>query len=140
VFNPIECRLTSSRLSAAVTFGPLVLLGVLGWSAGVEPVWLVPAWVVTFYVLWYNQGLEPPVRYLRWHGERVILYTDPDLTDPEPYQWTGRGRRNLLYIRLELFSETRERHDQMIWRDTVTDASWRALNAAYRVNSAVKAP
>lgn len=139
MFNPIECRLTPSRLAPGLTFGPVVLLGVLGWFAGVDPVWLLSALAVTLYVLRHSHCLEPPIRYLRWHGDRVVLYTDFDLSDPEPYQWTGRGRRNSLYIRLELLTETRERRDQTIWRDSVSDASWRALNAAYRVNAAATA-
>lgn len=135
MFSPIECRLKPSRLSQVIVVGPVILMGVLAGFNGLHLVWLVPALGVTLYTLRHSQQLDYAPAYLRWQGERVLLATDPDRPVFEPYRWSGRGRRNTLYVDLELMSQDNERYDARIWRDSVTDASWRALNAAFRVNA-----
>ncbi len=111
-------------------------MALFGWQAGVALLWLLPALAVTLYVLWQTHRQEQAPAYLRWQGDQLRLFDEPSLTgSSHRYQWNGRGRRNRLYIRLELLNDESLRHDLVIWRDSVTDANWRSLNAAYRVNS-----
>lgn len=110
-------------------------MALFGWQAGVALPWLLPALAVTLYVVWQTHRQEREPAYLRWQGDQLRLFDEPNLTSAsDGYQWNGRGRRNRLYIRLELLNEESLRHDLVIWRDSVTDANWRSLNAAYRVN------
>lgn len=135
MFNPIECRVRPSRLARILTFAPPPVGAGLAMAAGVPPTWTLALTAVTAVSLWRWQRQDATPVYLRWWAERVTLYFDADLTEAEEYDWTGRGRRNARYLRLQLSNET-GRRDLMIWRDSVSDASWRALNACYRVQAA----
>lgn len=132
--GPIECRLRPSRLALFLTYAPIGGLVLLAFAAGVPLVWLGPMALVTTFSLWrLKLGTEPWV-YLRWHAARLTLFHGPTPTEAETFAWTGRGRRNAWYLRMELESDD-GRYTLMIWRDSVTDASWRALNACYRVQA-----
>ncbi len=79
---------------------------------------------------------EPQPVYLRWAGADLWVYDQLASTAGERYQWRGRGRRNALYVRFELACvETGYRRELMVWRDSVTDPSWRSLNAWFRIQA-----
>lgn len=132
--GPIECRLQRSRLALLVTYAPVGGLVTLAFAAGVPLVWLGPMAMVTLFLLWrLKLGTEPWV-YLRWHADRLTLFPGLTPSEADAFVWTGQGRRNAWYLRMELESDN-GRYTLMIWRDSVTDASWRALNACYRVQA-----
>lgn len=132
MFSPIECPLRPSRLAWLVTWLPVPLLSVLAWLAARPPLWiLLPALVVQF-ALWRIRPPNPPAQLLRWQHDRLSLF-DAD-HQAERFRWNGLGRRSACYIRLQLETEAgAERSVLMLWRDSLSDASWRALNAYYRV-------
>lgn len=134
--NPIECRLQPSRLRWLMMSAPLVLcLLLLGFSA--LPVWLLGALAVASGLcLVVAVRAEPLPVYLRWVGADLWLYEQLSSTGAERCVWHGRGRRNALYVRFELeCAETGNRRELMIWRDSVTDPSWRSLNAWFRIQA-----
>ncbi|WP_394169088.1 hypothetical protein [Saccharospirillum alexandrii] len=134
--NPIECRLQPSRLRWLMMSAPLVLcLLLLGFSA--LPLWSLGALALVLGLcLVVAVRSEPPPVYLRWMGADLWLYEQMAPSGAERYLWRGRGRRNALYVRFELeCADTGNRRDLMIWRDSVTDPSWRSLNAWFRIQA-----
>lgn len=132
---PIECRLRPSRLGQGLLWLPLVALAVLAVAAGVPLVWVAPLAGVIGVSLWRLRLGQGDWGYLRWQGSHLTLYRGASQTNAETYDWLGRGRRNAWYLRLDLHDQYAGRYDLVIWRDSVTDASWRALNACYRVQA-----
>ncbi|MEX0624257.1 protein YgfX [Saccharospirillum sp.] len=134
--NPIECQLQPSRLRwLMMSAPPVICLILLGFSA--LPLWFLGALTLVLGVVLVHGILaEPQPRYLRWAGADVWLYDQLTSAKAEQYQWQGGGRRNALYIRLALICvDTGYRRDLMIWRDSVTDPSWRSLNAWFRIQA-----
>jgi hypothetical protein len=116
---------------------PAVASFCLLWFSDI-PVWVlcllaVPlAWAL-FQVVSASAGPD----YLRWSGSDVVLFEYRSPVLAERYAWSGRGRRNSLYLRLVLACEqTGQRRTLMIWRDSVSDPSWRSLNAWFRIQAA----
>lgn len=139
MFSPIECRLRPSRLAWLVVLIPAPSLALLLVLAQ-RPWWLsVLAAAVVQLALWQTRPINPPADRLRWQGDRLTLF-DLEL-NAESYLWTGRGRRSACYLRLQLEQEsTSLQHSLMLWRDSVDDPGWRALNAYFRIHaSAVQA-
>lgn len=115
---------------------PLACLCLLWFSA-------IPLWslgLVTVPLVWalvqvVSAGSEPG--YLRWTGTDVVLFEHGNPAPAERYVWSGKGRRNSLYVRLALAcDQSGQRRDLMIWRDSVSDPSWRSLNAWFRIQAA----
>jgi hypothetical protein len=104
--------------------------GIPLWSLGLLAVPLVWALVQVVRV-----GSQPD--YLRWTGSDVVLFEHDSSATAERYVWSGKGRRNSMYLRLALAcDQTGQRRDLMIWRDSVSDPSWRSLNAWFRIQAA----
>ncbi|PTY38927.1 hypothetical protein BGP77_09220 [Saccharospirillum sp. MSK14-1] len=86
------------------------------------------------WALWHIRPQNPPAQQLRWQGDRLTLF-DAQLHGDE-YLWNGRGRRSACYLRLHLKQENQGLNRVlMIWRDSVDDPSWRALNAYFRIHT-----
>lgn len=99
-----------------------------------RPAWLSLATAAVIQLtLWQIRALNPPAQQLRWQGDRLTLF-DADL-HAEEYRWTGGGRRSACYVRLLLEQEPLMlQRTLMIWRDSLDDPSWRALNAYFRIH------
>ena len=133
MFSPIECRLRPSRLAWLVVLVPAPTVALLVILAQ-RPWWLSLATAAAVQLaLWQTRPLNPPADQLRWQGDRLTLF-NADL-HAEEYRWTGRGRRSGCYLRLHLEQEPLAlQRTLMIWRDSVDDPSWRALNAYFRIH------
>jgi hypothetical protein len=53
---------------------------------------------------------------------------------PSQWCWKGHGRLSHAFVQMNLTNEYEETWCLRIWKDSVTDPSWRALNMAFRVN------
>lgn len=69
------------------------------------------------------------VSQLSWFGHQLIFTENDVETD---FQWTGRGRRSTLFILWQLTGPNGIER-QLVWKDQVSDSSWRALNMAFTV-------
>lgn len=133
MFSLIECRLRPSRLAWLVVLVPAPTVALLTVLAQ-HPWWLSLATAAAVQLaLWQSRPLNPPAHQLRWQGARVTLFDRERRA--EEYRWSGRGRRSACYVRLHLVQEPLLlQRSLMIWRDSVDDASWRALNAYFRIH------
>ena len=104
---------------------------------GALPVWVLVVLAVAVVSAWATMTLAGPQPvYLRWSGADMWLFDRLEGASAEHYWWHGEGRRNRLYLRMPLTcAETGDRHDLMIWRDSVSDPSWRSLNAWFRIQA-----
>lgn len=115
---------------------PLVTcLVLLGFSA--LPLWLLGVLaVVSGTILVCVARSEPQPVYMRWVGADLWVYDQMASSAAEHYRWRGLGRRNGLYVRFELVcANTGYRRELMVWRDSVTEPSWRSLNAWFRIQA-----
>ena len=97
--------------------------------------WLV---VIAPLVGWlgaWHMLAQVDVRRLLFEAETLVVW-DVD-NQRHSYEWQGEGRRSSFFVYFQLLSqqEANERLDLIIWRDSVSDSSWRALNMAYLVAS-----
>lgn len=74
---------------------------------------------------------QPEPQYLRFHGAEMVL-TEGEQTSL--WQWRGQGGLSSLFVEFHLFNENDEKLTFRVWRDSLSNASWRALNMAFRVN------
>ena len=85
--------------------------------------------VVWVLVHWQEQSLR--VTSIRFDGERVELWQDEDYS---LWLWCGEGRLSHAFVEWTLISDSMQRYQFRLWRDSVSEPSWRAINMAYRVN------
>ncbi|WP_196158363.1 hypothetical protein [Reinekea sp. G2M2-21] len=91
---------------------------------------LLPLWLLLGWLFWHVRRSEFDANYIRVESERVVLWQDDCASQ---WQWRGVGRLSHAFIEWELWSDTEERLPFRIWRDSVSDPSWRALNMCFRV-------
>lgn len=125
----VDCDITPSfkrwaYLSIPILSGALLFVLIQSWLALV--VWLVASVALRSNVLSEIQ----PTRF-RLKGDGVSLWCDDQKSD---WQWLGEGRCSHAFIQWNLHDEQGQSFRLRIWKDSVTDASWRALHMAYRVN------
>ena len=131
----VEARLQPSRLQRLFDLLPLLCLLLLLLVLDYR-LWLVIAAVGGGWLWWQITKSELDYRYWRCAGERVQLW--PAEEHPQTFQWFGKGWRTPLFIRWTLVSEEGLVLQFYLWRDAVSEASWRAANMAFRVQGAVK--
>jgi hypothetical protein len=95
------------------------LYGFGGYLLAVLPIVIMIAW----------PSNDQPYHHIQWQDETLVLKTG---TASETLTWTGYGRRSFAFIRLEILDHGKRRQF-VVWKDQVTDASWRALNMAFLV-------
>lgn len=78
--------------------------------------------VLRFYSTEHYQNIQ-------WQGNEIFLNKG---SASQKCAWSGYGRQSFAFIKLELKSETGPK-SLVIWKDQVSDASWRALNMAFLV-------
>ena len=88
------------------------------------------AFVVWFMAFASYGFFKPmPISRLSWQMDKLTFGFKHDESE---WQWTGRGRRSSQFILWHLKSEQgKERF--VVWKDQVSDSSWRALNMAFTV-------
>lgn len=131
--NLIECQLGTSRWAQLTHYTVIPILMAFAALAGVALFWVLLGGLAAGIAAYGLERSQPRYTRLRWQGEQVWLYTaDDDVGDA--YTWRGRGRRRPMSIRFDLVGEDGS-HRLVIWRDSVSDASWRALHAAFRIQA-----
>lgn len=108
-------------------------------SAAIAALWSSnPGWPLTFISLGFILTLLYCyfVQRFRWTRVRfskgqVVLW---EQDQRQVWHWQGEGRRGQFYLDLALTRDSDDGHYRLrIWRDSVSDSSWRALNAYIRV-------
>lgn len=76
-----------------------------------------------------NSEVQP--ERIRINGSEVYFWQQDQTTQ---WCWLGEGCLSSQFIELKLLNAEDEQLKFRIWQDSVSDASWRALNMAFRVN------
>ncbi|MEJ2074895.1 MAG: hypothetical protein P8X79_15685 [Reinekea sp.] len=127
----VESSVTLSRWQWFFDLLPLLLslltLFLFGFYLFLPVVALAGGWV------WFNLNRdELLVQHLRFDGERVVLWLHEG--ERQSYQWRGEGWRTPLFLRWNLVDDQGLKLAFYLWKDSVSEPSWRALNMAFRVN------
>ena len=88
-------------------------------------------WLSCGWVVFHIYQCELSVTSIRVDGELVSLWVDEQCSH---WVWHGRGRLSHAFIEMILVSDESQSYRLRLWRDAVSEPSWRALNMAYRVN------
>lgn len=124
--------MTASYLRQLYGLIPLCALCWLLLSWGM-PLWMIMiCLLVAASTLWLLPAQVQPER-IRFTAEAVTLWRGQH---SQRWQWTGEGRLSHAFVELRLTREDLVLRLR-IWRDSVSNSSWRALRMAYRVNRAV---
>lgn len=110
-------------MAAGVAFGLVLSL----------PLWTSVIWLVTGFLIWAHTQSQYQPEYFRFHGEDVSVWTDGDVM---ALSWHGEGRRSHAFLQWQLYDDEGQVTTLQLWRDAVSEPSWRALNMAYRVGQA----
>ncbi|EAR10323.1 protein YgfX [Reinekea blandensis] len=125
----VECTIRPSRLRFVYASVPLIAGVLLGLVLAL-PVWTALLWLILGYLLWAHSRSYFEPEYLRFYGEDLTIWQN---NAPIVLQWQGHGRRSHAFIQWRLLDTQGQTLTLRIWRDSVSDASWRALNMAFRV-------
>lgn len=134
VSNLIECQLGSSRWALVTQYGVIPILMAFAALAGVAWLWVLLGGLAAVVAAYGLEKTQPRYSRLHWQGEQLRLFTEGD-DQGEVFIWRGKGRRRPMSIRFDLDGEDGS-HRLVIWRDAVSDASWRALHAGFRIQAA----
>lgn len=133
VSNLIECQLGPSRWAQLTHYSVIPILMAFAALAGVALFWVLLGGLAAAVAAYGLERSQPRYTRLRWQGEQMTLYTADDDTG-DVFIWRGKGRCRPMSIRFDLSGENGS-HRLVIWRDSVSDASWRALHAAFRIQA-----
>ena len=125
----VECAIRPSRLRFVYASIPLIAGVLLGLLLAL-PLWTALLWLGVGYLFWSHSRSQYAPEYLRFYGEDLIIWQD---NAPMALQWHGNGRRSHAFIQWQLLDTQGQSLTLRVWRDSVSDASWRALNMAFRV-------
>jgi hypothetical protein len=81
------------------------------------------------FLLVHRRLAPDKFQHIQWQEDEVRLVTG---TRNYKLSWTGHGRLSFAFIKLEIQGEAGKKA-LVIWKDQVSDASWRALNMAFSV-------
>lgn len=133
VSNLIECQLKPSRWAQVTHYSVIPIIMVFAALADVAIPWVLLGGLAAAVAAYGLEKTQPRYTHLRWQGDQLTLYTADDDAG-EVFVWRGKGRRRPMSIRFDLIGDDGS-HRLVIWRDSVTDASWRALHAAFRIQA-----
>lgn len=133
VSSLIECQLGPSRWAKATHYSVIPILMAFAALAGADILWVLLGGLAATIAAYGLEKTAPRYTRLRWQGDQLRLYTDGD-EEGELFVWRGKGRRRPMSIRFDLSGEDGS-HRLVIWRDSVTGASWRALHAGFRIQA-----
>jgi hypothetical protein len=107
----------------------MMLVGLLAfwspWPLESFGLWLIIPWLA--HRFWSG---EYRAQRIRLTPDDVRLWSDRGV---DTFQWQGEGRLSHAFIRFELIRDDGQGLSLVLWRDSVSSASWRALNMAFRV-------
>ena len=89
-------------------------------------------WIV--FISWRS---EFQFKRIRFEGAHIIFYDEKDQV--QEYQWEGSGRISHAFIRFDLTNEEGILK-WILWKDMVSEPSWRALNMAFYVHQSAARP
>jgi hypothetical protein len=126
----VECSVSPSKLRLLAMVLPIIAGAMLLYFLG--SLWLSLAFLVAMLVMVKPVLLEchQPDR-LRFNSSSFMCWTQQEL---EHWHWEGNGRLSHAFVQFDLANDANEVWRLRIWKDSVTEPSWRALNMAYRVN------
>lgn len=126
----VECDVQPSRRHALYTAVPIaagmLLLPVLN-----LPLWTLLLWGGALYACWHHGQSQFKPDHLSCDGNQIVLWIGDDVIR---MTWTGEGRLSHAFIQWQLVDGQAQRLVLRIWKDSVTEPSWRALNMGFRVN------
>ena len=126
----VDAQLTPSRRRWLTSLIPLAIGTVLLFS--IHAHWLAHVlWLSTAWVLFHIYRSDFRFTAIRLDGEVVMLWEGEHCSK---WLWQGDGRLSHAFVEWSLVSASAQKYQLRIWRDAVTEPSWRALNMAYRVN------
>lgn len=125
----VECEITPSKqrwlyLILPVLSGALFLILIKSWLA--LAIWFASIFAIRSILITDFQ----PSRF-RLQGCDVSLWSGDETSE---WLWQGKGRCSHAFVQWDLLDEQSQTLKLRIWKDSVSDASWRALNMAFRVN------
>ncbi|TCS39799.1 protein YgfX [Reinekea marinisedimentorum] len=94
-------------------------------------IWLTLSWVLLVWVIYASRRSEEDINRVTFEADYFALWNPQG--EKQEYRWQGEGRLSSLFISFQLHNEACEALKLIIWRDSLSDASWRALNMAFRV-------
>jgi len=103
----------------------IVFSSLMSWPTQTYGLWLTLPWLA--HLCW---SAEYRAKRIRLAPDQVQLWSDRGV---ETFQWQGKGRLSHAFIRFELIREDAQELTLILWHDSVSPASWRALNMAFRV-------
>lgn len=96
-----------------------------------ENIWLSCFWPLLLWLIYMNGGAQPNIRRLAFEAGYFAFWDTSD--EKQEFHWQGEGRISSLFLSFQLHNEAGEKLKLVIWRDSLSDASWRAMNMAFRV-------
>lgn len=126
----VECELKPSYKRWLYPLVPWSAGAFLGYQLSVS-IWLLLLWLAAglAFVAMVRSDIMPS--RFRVVGHEVMLWQQDQ---PKAWRWTGEGRLSHAFVEWQLYDEDQLTLDLRIWKDSVSEPSWRALNMAFRVN------
>jgi hypothetical protein len=93
--------------------------------------WFALVWVLLPWLMHTSWLSEYSVNYLTFESDYFALWCNDG--KKREFRWQGDGRISSLFLVFQLQNDEGERLTLVVWRDSLTDASWRAMNMAFRV-------
>jgi hypothetical protein len=94
--------------------------------------WLSLLFVLAMVIITKAIMLEcPQPDRIRFNSSTLMCWERSVSTQ---WAWKGEGRLSHAFVQINLMNNEDEGWRLRIWKDSVTDPSWRALNMAFRVN------
>jgi len=125
----VECQVTSSKRRWVYVWGLTMMASTCFYFISM-PFWLCFLWVILPWLAYRHWLSEPDVSKVRFSGDVFDVWTESGM---EKFDWRGEGRLSHAYIRFDLIDAEMNKMTLLIWKDSVSPVSWRALNMAYRV-------
>lgn len=124
----VSATLTQSHWPRVVHGSALILSGFFAFALfGVS--YLIITMLIFTYLLTFPRSAASSVQHIHWQGSEIRLVEEKTTSS---LIWTGYGRQSFAFIKLEVQCKT-GRRVLVVWKDQVSDASWRALNMAFSV-------
>lgn len=126
----VECDVKPSQLQHLYSALP-VLLGVSLTLVFNLSLWWTIVWLPVWYAGWHHQRTQWHPEHVRMEGADLVFWI---ADDAYRCRWQGEGRCSHTFIQWALVDDQAQPLTLRIWKDSVSEPSWRALNMGYRVN------
>lgn len=126
----VECSIGQSKMRWYYLGSFTACGGGLSYLMGM-PYGFLLVWIIIPFVAYFYWSSTPSAHRIRLSGSQVEVWHCVELS--ESYVWQGQGRLSHAFIRFELVDSNDSKYGLVIWKDSLSDVSWRALNMAFRV-------